>query len=93
MKTFRYFFPVAVLLIWVCMMASASKAFAQVSGDINKNPTIIMDQRAIAIDRNILKAAKEGKDAGRIKAASERLKHDVAKLKSDRVALKRAKKK
>jgi len=57
--------------------------------DVNKNPVIISDRQAIAVDRRLLAAAKKANNPEAIKNAKERLSQDIARLKRDLASVKR----
>ena len=92
MRVLRYSMPMAVVTAIFFMAVVPQKTYAQASADINKNPAIILDKRAIEIDRRLLKAAQQAKDPERIRECKLRLKHDIARLKLDKKTLTKKKK-
>ena len=93
MKIFRHLIPIGIVTALFFAIALPQKTYAQASGNINSNPAIILDKRAIETDRRLLKAAQQAKDPGRIKDCQLRLKHDIARLKIDKKNLTKKKQK
>ncbi len=77
-----------VLAVLFFMAAWPARAGAQ-ARDVNKNPVIISDRQAIAVDRRLLAAAKKAGNPEAIKNAKERLMQDLARLKRDLASIKR----
>lgn len=93
MKVFRYVTTITILAGLFFMLAVPPTIYAQASGDINKNPTIIMDKQVIEIDRRVLKSAQGAGDRVAIKAAQKKLQQDIRKMKADKAVLKKSRQK
>ncbi|MFB3919494.1 MAG: hypothetical protein ACE14U_05435 [Candidatus Velamenicoccus archaeovorus] len=79
---------VVMLAVLFFMAAWPARVCAQ-ARDVNKNPVIISDRQAIAIDRRLLAAAKKANNPQAVKLAKERLSQDTARLKRDLASIKR----